>query len=71
MDILVAAGQMTCCYNLMHHIKERFGEGDTKILPKGSVADTYFQQLLTIWNELESTPFSLVDQRKIQVGIKV
>jgi hypothetical protein len=71
MDILVAAGQMTCCYNLMHHIKERFGEGDSKALPQGSVADMYYQQLLTIWKEFEAAPFSLVDQRKMQVGITV
>ena len=70
MDILVAAGQMTCCYNLMSHIRERFGVGDKKVLPTGSVADVYYQQLLAIWKEFEVAPFSLLDERKQQVGIK-
>ena len=71
MDILVAAGQMTCCYNLMSHIRERFGVGDKKILPTGSAADIYYQQLLAIWQQFEEAPFCLVDKRKQQVGINL
>ncbi len=71
LDILVAAGQMTCCYNLMHHIRERFVDRNTGQLPPGSVAERFYQQLLLIWESLEADPFGLVDERKREVGISV
>ena len=64
MDILVAAGQMTCCYNLMRHIRERFGEGEGNTLPAGSVAQTYYNTLMGFWRQLEQDPWALVDERK-------
>lgn len=71
MDILVAAGQMTCCYNLMYHIHDRFSDSATGELPAGSVAERYYRQLLAIWRRFEHDPFSLVDERKREVGIPV
>ena len=71
LDIFVAAGQMTCCYNLMHHIRERFVDEVTGTLPTGSAAESLYLRLLTFWQRFEAEPFALVDQRKQEVGLPV
>ena len=71
LDILVAAGQMACCYNLMRHIRERYGQGEEARLPEGSVALRYYKQVYALWREFEARPFDLVDQRKREVGLNV
>ena len=65
LDILVAAGQATTCYNLMRHIRERFGEGPDKTLRQGSVAANYYDRIeRQLWQPLTRDPFCLVRELK-------
>jgi predicted acylesterase/phospholipase RssA len=65
LDILVAAGQATTCYNLMRHIRERFGEGSDKTLRHGSVAANYYDRIeRELWQPLTRDPFCLVKELK-------
>ncbi|TXS94089.1 patatin-like phospholipase family protein [Parahaliea maris] len=64
MDILVSAGEMTTCYNLMRHLRKRYGAGEQQDIPPGSRADALYQRALALWEELREDPMALVDQRK-------
>jgi predicted acylesterase/phospholipase RssA len=65
LDILVSAGQATTCYNLMLHLKQRYGDPDTGALPEGSVAARYYNNVLdNLWKPLMADPFCLVKELK-------
>ena len=68
LDILVSAGQATTCYNLMLHLKQRYGDPETGELPAESVAASYYNNLLeNFWKPLMADPFCLV--KKLKKGL--
>ena len=65
LDTLVATGQATSCYNMMLHLKERYGDPDSGELPADSDAGKLYQRLLhDFWEPLQDDPFVLVRDRK-------
>ncbi|GAB3291553.1 patatin-like phospholipase family protein [Parahaliea aestuarii] len=64
LDVLVSAGQMTTCFNLMRHLRQRYGAGGSGQIPPGSRADALYQRALALWEELRDDPMALVEQRR-------
>lgn len=64
LDILISAGQTASCYNLMQHLRRRFGDSRTGAIPAGHAAGPLYQQLRSLWQQLEADPFALLDERK-------
>ncbi|MBN7796468.1 patatin-like phospholipase family protein [Parahaliea mediterranea] len=63
MDVLVSAGQMTTCYNLLRHLRRRYGD-DAGNIPAGSRADQLYRTILALWDRLREDPMCLVEARK-------
>jgi len=63
MDVLVSAGQMTTCYNLLRHLRWRYG-GERGEIPAGSLAGQLYQRTLALWEQLRVDPMCLVEARK-------
>lgn len=63
MDILVSAGQMTTCYNLMRHLHQRYA-GESGRIPPGSRADALYQRALSLWEQMREDPMCLLEMRK-------
>lgn len=64
LDILISAGQTATCYNLMQHLRRRFGDSRTGVIPPGHAAGPLYQQLRSLWQTLEADSFALLDERK-------
>lgn len=62
LDILVSAGQMSTCYNLLRHLRRRYGQGGE--IPAGSRAEGLYREVLAQWEQLREDPMSLVEARK-------
>ncbi len=63
LDILISAGQSATCYNLMLHLRKRFGEPETGYIPGGHPARGLYDKLQSMWQQLQADPFSLLDER--------
>lgn len=59
LDILVACGQISTCYNLIRHLQRKMAADDTP--------NAEFQEMLERacddWNDLQASPFMYVDER--------
>jgi len=68
LDILVACGQLTICYNLVRHIDEKTNEdGSTLTAESASAFAELRRKACDDWNALQSSPFRFVDER-LSVG---
>ena len=63
LDILVSAGQMTTCFNLMRHLQKRFGGQETDFA-EGTQEAKLYGELKAMWQEFELDPLCLVKKRK-------
>jgi predicted acylesterase/phospholipase RssA len=63
LDILVSAGQTATCYNLLRHLRWRYG-GAAGDIPAGSAADRLYQRVLALGERLREDPMCLVAARK-------
>lgn len=64
LDVLVACGQITMCYNLIRHIHSKKMQQNAKNGDQSSAEfATLFNRACKDWNSFQSTPFCFVDER--------